>query len=295
MARSAAIARDPRSELSGRRAAGLGLACAFLLGGLTFSGAESALAQEAGIEWRGEPVQGALMIGQSDELAQVWHNGEPLPITDGGEFVVGIAKDASEPIEVVAVWSDGRRTRTTLQPRARQFKTQRIDGLDQNMVSPPAETLERIRNEAALARQTRQIISEHGGFAESFVWPVDGPITGVYGSQRILNGEPRAPHWGIDIAAPTGTPVLAPASGRVVLVHDDMYFSGGTLFLDHGHGVMSAFLHLDAIGVSRGDFVDQGTQLGTVGASGRATGAHLDWRVSWREVRVDAGLLVPKR
>ena len=274
-----------------RRVRTWGLVCVLVLG--WFAGAVSAQDDPSPIDWHNEPLQGALVVGQSEGLVDVSVDGEPVPVTDAGQFVLGFGKDASEPVRVDARWRDGRRATTTLTPKRREFQVQRIDGLDQDMVTPPAETLARIRTEAAQARQARQIISDHTGFAQPFVWPVKGPITGVYGSQRILNGEPRAPHWGIDIAASTGTPVVSPADGQVVLVHEDMYFSGGTLFVDHGHGVMSAFLHLDQIDVDDGQSVAQGERLGTVGASGRATGPHLDWRVSWRDVRVDAGLLVP--
>lgn len=274
-----------------RRVRTWGLVCVLVLG--WFAGAVSAQDDPSPIDWHAEPRQGALVVGQSDGLVDVSVDGEPVPVTDAGQFVLGLGKDASEPVQVDARWRDGRQATTTLTPKKRAFQVQRIDGLDQDMVTPPAETLARIRAEAAQARQARQIISDHTGFAQPFVWPVKGPITGVYGSQRILNGEPRAPHWGIDIAASTGTPVVSPADGQVVLVHEDMYFSGGTLFVDHGHGVMSAFLHLDQIDVDDGQSVTQGERLGTVGASGRATGPHLDWRVSWRDVRVDAGLLVP--
>jgi len=247
------------------------------------------------IQWHSEPLQGALVMGEAKNLAKVQINGLQVPLTSEGQFVFGIGRDDTEPVVIEAQWLDGHTAKTTLLPIQREFEVQSIDGLDQAMVTPPKDTLARIKDNARQARQARQIVSDLDGFREAFIWPVKGPITGVYGSQRILNGEPRAPHWGIDIAAPTGTPVVSPASGRVVLVHEDMYFSGGTLFVDHGHGVMSAFLHMDRIDVTEGQQVPQGASLGTVGATGRATGPHLDWRVSWRNVRVDAGLLVPKQ
>ena len=151
----------------------------------------------------------------------------------------------------------------------------------------------RIHREIALVKKARAIDSPRRDFESEFIWPVTGPISGVYGSQRILNGQPRQPHYGIDIAVPTGTPVVAPAGGVVVLAEADLYFSGGTLMLDHGHGLMSAFLHLDSIDVTLGQEVEQGEVIAKVGATGRVTGAHLDWRVNWFEERVDAGLLVP--
>lgn len=244
------------------------------------------------VELRGHPVQGGVLFGLAPPGSEVIWNGETLPISDQGQFVFGLAKDATQLAPLTVTLPDGENWLTDITPTVREFQVQRIDGLEPSRVTPPPEVMERIANDAHLARSARQTISEHVGFDVPFIWPVRGRITGVFGSQRILNGEPRAPHWGMDIAAPTGTPVLAPAAGKIALVHEDMYFSGGTLFLDHGHGLMSAFLHLDQINVMPGQWVDQGQPIATVGSTGRSTGPHLDWRVSWRDVRVDAQLLV---
>ncbi|MCW9049607.1 MAG: M23 family metallopeptidase, partial [Deltaproteobacteria bacterium] len=147
--------------------------------------------------------------------------------------------------------------------------------------------------EAQLVAQAREKESTQLHFKESFIWPVIGRISGVYGSQRIFNGEPRRPHFGIDIAAPKGTAVIAPAGGEVSLAHQGMFFSGATLIIDHGHGLSSSFLHLDKILVKPGDIITQGQKIATVGATGRVTGPHLDWRVNWFEQRLDPALLVP--
>ena len=160
------------------------------------------------------------------------------------------------------------------------------------MVTPNPEDLARIKRDQAEVKAARSVHSALRGFLESFRWPAAGIITGVYGSRRVLNGEPRNPHYGIDIAAPAGTPVLAPASGRVTLAHPDMYYTGATLILDHGLGVSSTFLHLQDIDVGIGQTVAAGEQIGRVGSSGRSTGPHLDWRINWFDVRVDPALLV---
>lgn len=241
---------------------------------------------------RGQVVQGGIIRGQVPEGHAVWLDGETLPLTARGDFIFGIPKDAMGAVALVIQSPEGEEIAHTIEPLPREFKVQRINGLPPTQVTPPEAVMARIQEDARLASAARTHISDLEGFTETFIWPTQGPITGVYGSQRILNGEPRAPHWGVDVAAPTGTPVVAPASGRVVLAHPDMYFSGGTLFLDHGHGLISAFLHLETIDVPEGSFVKQGEQIGTVGETGRATGPHLDWRVSWRHVRVDAQLLV---
>ena len=164
-------------------------------------------------------------------------------------------------------------------------------GCPPKLVTPPDDVIARIRADAGAVRAARAIDTPEPMFLSGFTWPAKGRISGVYGSQRVLNGQPRQPHYGIDIAAPTGTPVVAPADG-IVRLAKDLYFSGLTLMLDHGHGVGSALLHLDRFDVSVGDRVRQGDFLGTVGATGRATGPHLDWRVHWFDRRIDAGLLV---
>jgi murein DD-endopeptidase MepM/ murein hydrolase activator NlpD len=163
------------------------------------------------------------------------------------------------------------------------------------MVSPDQKALERIRRENRQIAQVRAGYTESDAFRAGFILPAEGPISGVYGSQRILNGEPRRPHFGLDIAAPTGTAVIAPAAGTVALAEPDLYFTGGTLMIDHGRGITSVFSHLSALTVSEGDFVAQGEKIGEIGATGRATGPHLDWRVNWFEVRLDPALLLNDR
>jgi len=245
------------------------------------------------IELDGEPVQGGLLIGQAPVDASARLDGQALQIGPDGSFLIGFGRDETEPKMLEVTLADGRVYRRELVPAARVFNIQRIDGLPPSQVTPPAEVLERIRREAELAREARRLRDPRSDFAEGFIWPVTGPITGVYGSQRILNGQPRNPHWGVDIAAPVGTEVVAPAAGVVTLAHDDMYFSGGTLFIDHGLGLSSAFLHLDEILVEPGQRVAQGEPVARVGATGRVTGPHLDWRMNLGSTRVDPQLLVP--
>ncbi|NKI34042.1 M23 family metallopeptidase [Wenzhouxiangella sp. XN79A] len=250
-------------------------------------------AASAALTLDGEPVQGALLIGHAPPDHDVVLDGEPLLRTSDGSFLVGFARDDTEPRRLVVTAPDGERIERVLRPADREFDIQRIDGLPPSQVTPDPEAMERIRAEAALTRAARERRDDRADFRDGFIWPMTGPITGVYGSQRILNGEPRNPHWGIDIAAPTGTPVVAPASGIVTLVHDDMYFSGGTLLLDHGLGLSSAFLHLHRILVEEGQRVEQGEVIAEVGATGRVTGPHLDWRMNLGPTRVDPGLLLP--
>lgn len=240
----------------------------------------------------GEIAQGGLVMGQAPADSEVSFDGEPVLVSDDGRFLIAFDRDETDPRLLEVTFPDGGEWQRELIPEPREFNIERIDGLPDEQVTPPPEALERIRAEARLANEARTRRDQRDDWAEGFSWPVTGPITGVYGSQRILNGEPRNPHWGIDIAAPTGTPVEAPAPGIVTLAHDDMYFSGGTLFIDHGHGLVSAFLHLSEILVETGETVEPGQVVARVGATGRVTGAHLDWRMNLGNVRIDPALLV---
>jgi murein DD-endopeptidase MepM/ murein hydrolase activator NlpD len=239
----------------------------------------------------GHAVQGGLLTGQAPPGSRAELDGDPLMISGNGHFLVAFGRDDTSARRLVVTLPDGEQWQRDLRPQKREFNIQRIDGLPDEQVTPPQELLERIREEAALARHARQRSDARTDWTGGFTWPAIGRITGVYGSQRILNGNPRAPHWGIDIAAPTGTPVKAPAAGVVTLTHD-MYFSGLTIFLDHGHGLISSFLHLSEIHVEEGQRIGQGELIGKIGATGRATGPHLDWRMSLGDIRIDPALLL---
>ncbi len=249
-------------------------------------------AAQASVSLDGEAVQGGLLFGKAPAGSQVLLDGEEWMVSDEGHFVFGFGRDETEARRLEVALPDGETWQQSIEPAEREFDIQRIDGLDQDHVTPPPEVLQRIREDAAATSRARRLRDQRTDWTDGFIWPVEGPITGVYGSQRILNGQPRNPHWGLDIAAPTGTEVRAPAGGRVSLAHPDMYFSGGTLFIDHGHGLVSAFLHLSEILVSEGERIEQGEIIARVGATGRATGPHLDWRMNIGSTRVDPELLL---
>ena len=257
------------------------LAICFLI--LLGGGAPQAHALEI---WRGAAIQGGMLILKSHPEAVVRLNDEILPIASNGLMVIGFHRDDSTSITLTASLPDGTIKTLTLTPSKRSYKTQRIDGLPAKMVTPPQEVLERIARDRQAVIEARAVISDLEAWQSNFLWPVEGIITGIYGSRRILNGTPRAPHYGIDIAAPKGTPIIAPASGIVRMV-DDLYFTGNTIIIDHGHGISSTFLHLDSVAVKENMAVAQGDIIGAVGSSGRSTGAHLDWRVNWRDKRLD--------
>jgi len=245
------------------------------------------------LELTGQATQGGLVFGKTDPGSRVLLGDRAVRVAADGRFVFGFGREAPARATLSVTYPDGRTERSSLAVAQRDYDVQRIDGLEGALVTPPPEVLARIREEQALVEAARSGDRDEPLFASGFQWPLTGAITGVYGSQRILNGKPRQPHYGVDIAAPAGTPFHAPAAGVVVLAEPDLYFSGGTLMLDHGHGLTSAFLHLQSLAVAVGDRVAQGDPLGTVGATGRVTGPHLDWRISWFAERIDPALLVP--
>lgn len=244
------------------------------------------------VKLRGDFIQGGLVQGQTVPGASVEFEGHKVRVSDDGLFLIGFGRDAKARAALRVTLPDGTREQRTLKVNKRKYKIQRIDGLPPSKVTPSEKHLERIRGEAALAAKARRIDEPRTDFRHGFTWPALGRINGVYGTQRILNGEPRRPHYGVDVAAPVGTLVRAPAGGVVTLVHPDMFFSGGTLILDHGHGLSSSFLHLSKSHVKQGDRVEQGDVIAEIGATGRVTGPHLDWRMNLFQTRIDPQLLV---
>ncbi|MDX1737341.1 MAG: M23 family metallopeptidase [Alphaproteobacteria bacterium] len=268
------------------------LSFCFIVMLLVASGFSNAHANER-THLEGQFIQGGMILGTTEVDAKVVFQDRLLPLTDDGKFVFGFHRDSPDKDQLKITYADGHEEVIDLTIKQREYKIQRIDGLPPKKVTPPEEVLARIRDDNAQVAKARAHITDEAWYLETFIWPSKGPISGVYGSQRILNGQPRQPHYGIDIAAPVGTPVYAPASGIIRLAHPDMYYSGGTLFLDHGHGLMSAFLHLDKIHVKEGQFVKQGDLVADIGKTGRVTGAHLDWRINWHNNRLDPAFFVP--
>lgn len=263
----------------------LPLLCALICG-------SSALGAE--LVLNGKFTQGSLFRGQLPVDSQVKLDGKPLLVNSQGKFVFGFSRDDQLSHTLSWVLPDGSEHKRDIALNKRDYKVQRIDGLKPSMVSPPTATLKRIRDDSVRVAKARSIVSDFDGVFTGFIWPAEGPITGVYGSQRILNGTPKTPHYGVDVGAPTGTEVVAPAAGKVTLV-SDLYYSGNTVIIDHGMGVFSTFLHLDSTAVTVGQYLSQGQKLGEIGATGRATGPHLDWRLNLGNMRLDPALLVPER
>ena len=237
---------------------------------------------------KGDWQQGALLIGNTLPGNQVWFNGRALSVSPNGDFVFGLDRDeqAEAELKIQSPGAPAQSFKYSVQKRS--YEIQRLNGLPPKMVNPPPEVQQRIEDDQRLAREARQVESPRTDFLQKFIWPCEGRISGVFGSQRILNGEAKQPHYGVDVAVPVGTPVRAPAGGVITLASADMYFTGGTLMIDHGQGVASAFLHLSKLMVKVGDVVKQGDVIALSGMTGRATGPHLDWRMNWFDSRIDA-------
>ena len=259
---------------------------------LVLLGAGTPAAADPRLTFEGSFVQGGLVVARTEPFALVEVDGRPTRLSPEGLFLLGFGRDADPTVEITVTFGDGGVLRRRLDVAEREFPVQRIEGLPPQQVTPDPKALERIHAESALIRTARELDSARTDFTGGFAWPVQGTITGVFGSQRILNGEPRAPHSGVDIAAPPGTPVAAAADGVVSLIHEDMFYTGKTVLLDHGHGLASIYVHLSEIEVVEGQRVEQGTAIGKVGATGRATGPHLHWGVSLNQTRLDPELLV---
>ena len=243
----------------------------------------------------GDPIQGGMLWRQISPSAEIRFGDNRVPVLPDGQFLLGLGRDLPASVELVV--EDEATCRQIVAVAARDYRVQRIEGVPQQTVTPSEEHLERIRveREQVRAAKSRRLPSTDGLLAvqQGFVWPVTGRISGVYGSQRIYNGTPGTPHYGVDVARPEGTPVLAPAAGEITLAERDLFYSGGTVILDHGYGFSSSFLHLSEVSVSVGDRLAPGELIGAIGATGRATGPHLDWRMSWFNQRIDPQLLVP--
>jgi murein DD-endopeptidase MepM/ murein hydrolase activator NlpD len=240
----------------------------------------------------GPLVQGGLVIGHTEPGAAVAVDGRELRVSPDGVFLIGLGRDAPPRLTVQVTFGGGATAARTLEIARRTYHVQRIDGLPRRQVTPGAAELRRIKADNAAIAGVRGRDSAGAHFASGFAWPVEGRLSGDFGSRRILNGVPRRPHNGLDITAPQGTPVMAAAAGVVALARPDMFLTGHTVLIDHSHGLTSVYAHMSAILVEEGQPVAKGAPIGRVGATGRVTGAHLHWGVTWFATHVDPGLLV---
>ena len=238
------------------------------------------------INFQGKFLQGHFILGITDPKARIFVGKQEVKVSDDGKFVFGIDRDQKYDLILTKILN-GKKTIITKKVFRRKYKIQRIDGLAENKVTPPETFYKRIKEENNAIGKARAINSNLQFYKEKFIMPVEGIISGVYGSQRILNGKPRWPHYGIDIAANQGTMIKSSGSGTVTLAEDDLYYTGGTVIMDHGHGISTIYSHLESVIVSVGDKINQGDVIGTVGSTGRSTGPHLDFRVNWFQTILD--------
>ena len=239
------------------------------------------------VEFLGDFKQGSFILGKTDPNSKVFIDDRKVRVSNDGYFAFGLDRDRKNNVLIKV--KTGKETKL-IEKKVfkRKYKIQRIDGLPPKQVTPPPEVYERIKKDNVLIGKARAIDSKLVFFKDKFIYPIDKYIiTGVYGSQRILNGKPRRPHYGIDFHAPEGTPVKAMMDGEVTLAEDDMYFTGGTIIFDHGHGVSTLYMHMKDVNVKVGQKIKQGQIVGTLGQSGRATGPHLDIRLNWFDVKLD--------
>ena len=238
-------------------------------------------------EFKGKFEQGSFILGKTEPNSTVKVDNKKIRVSKDGFFAFGLGRDRKNDV-VIKVSKDEKSEVFTKKIYKRKYKIQRIDGLPSKQVTPPPEVFSRIKKDNILIGEARSLNSEYDYFKNKFIYPIDKYIiTGIYGSQRILNGKPRRPHYGIDFHAPDGTPVKAMMDGEVTLAEKDMYFTGGTIIFDHGHGVSTLYMHMKDIKVKIGQKVKQGQIVGTLGQSGRATGPHLDIRLNWFDVKLN--------
>ncbi|GLP97985.1 M23 family metallopeptidase [Paraferrimonas sedimenticola] len=247
----------------------------------------------AATQLKGEMTQGSLIRGETTPGAEVTLNDKSLLVSKQGFFVFGFDRDSKAKHLLKVEHPDGEIETLTLDVQPREYKKQMIEGIAKNIMQPSQKELERAAQDTRQIHEARSNFIDNLDYLADFQWPLLGRITGVYGSQRVYNGVPGRPHFGIDIAKPEGTPIVAPASGIITVASPDMFYSGGTIVLDHGYGVTSTFLHMSKLSVREGQRVQAGEKIGEVGSTGRSTGPHLDWRVNWYQLRLDPQYLVP--
>ena len=235
------------------------------------------------VTFEGKFIQGSFILGKTEPGSEVFVDKKKVKVTSDGYFVFGLGRDRKNDVVVTV-----KEKKIIKKVFKREYKIQRIDGLEEKKVTPPEEVYERIKRENKWIGEARAINSDLTFFKNKFVIPVENAIiTGVYGSQRILNGKPKWPHYGLDFAVKEGTKIKAMLDGVVTLAESDLFYTGGTLIFDHGHGISTLYMHMEKILVQNGQKVKQGDIIGTVGATGRATGAHLDVRLNWFQTRLD--------
>ena len=238
------------------------------------------------IEFKGKFLQGHYIIGITDPSSEIVIDKKKIKVSEDGFFVFGLDRDRKFDV-IITKFLNGKKETIVKKVFKRKYNIQRIDGLEESKVTPPESVYKRIKEENNKIGKARSINSDLPFFKNQFIIPVKGIISGVYGSQRILNGKPKWPHYGIDIAAKKGTKIKSSGTGIVTMAEKDLYYTGGTIIMDHGHGISTIYSHLETLNVQVGDEIFKGDIIGTVGSTGRSTGPHLDFRLNWFQTRLD--------
>ncbi len=239
------------------------------------------------VTFDGKFIQGSFILGKTEPDSEVFIDKKKVKVTSDGHFVFGLGRDRKYDV-VITLNKNGNKQKIVKKVQKRKYNIQKIDGLEEKKVTPPEEVYERIKRENKWIGEARAIDSNLTFFIKKFIVPVENAIiSGVYGSQRILNGKPKWPHYGLDFAADEGTKIKAMLDGKVTLAEPDLFYTGGTLIFDHGHGISTLYMHMQKILVKKGQQIKQGDVIGTIGSTGRATGAHLDVRLNWFQTRLD--------
>jgi murein DD-endopeptidase MepM/ murein hydrolase activator NlpD len=245
------------------------------------------------LELKGEMTQGSLIRAKVTPGTEVWLDGNQIAVSETGYLVFGFGRDAPLEHQLKIVTVDGQELVKQLTLEKREYRVQKITGISKKIMQPSSKDVARAQKDVKMIVAARKKFTKRTDFMSDFVWPAVGPVTGVYGSQRFYNGKPSRPHYGVDVANPTGSPVTAPAAGIVSLAVPDMFYSGGTIIIDHGYGVSTTYIHMSKLTVKVGQRVKTGDKIGEIGATGRVTGPHLDWRMNWFNAKLDPQLVVP--
>ena len=243
------------------------------------------------LELNGNFTQGGLLFGKTNPKNKVFFNNKKIFVNDSGDFVLAIGRD-EELENLIVIEGSVKKETHKIKISKRKYKIQRIDGLPKNKVTPNKEEMKRIKKESLKIKNSKGIFLNKTLYKSGFIWPVKGVVTGEYGNQRVLNGKPRRPHYGLDIAAKAGTKIVAPSDAEVVLTMEDSFFNGKMIILNHGLGLNSIYSHLKKIYIKEGEKIKKGDLIAEVGNTGRSTGPHLDWRINVYNVAIDPELLL---
>jgi murein DD-endopeptidase MepM/ murein hydrolase activator NlpD len=244
------------------------------------------------VKLSGSMIQGGLIIGWATPGAKIKLDGSSITQSEAGDFLLGFPRDAKSKFKLEISFKDGSSYGRILSIEQRVYDTQKINGLPKRKVNPNDKDLSVIRSQSKLINKSRLVSVMNPFFKAGFVRPVIGRISGVFGSQRILNGKKKRPHYGLDLAAPEGSAVKATSDGIVVFTHNGMFFNGKTIIINHGLALRSTYIHMNSILVKNGMRVKKGQIVGTVGKTGRATGPHLHWGLHLNHIPLDPKLLL---